>query len=172
MIARAAMTAAAAMQGKAVGRAVITILAIRTALPVGSMRAVAALGLLGLLLRLAAGDERWQTLDVFIFGRLMLWPRRLVRLVVALSLRLVLLARIKRLRFARRERLATDRGLVVAVVISLVGNVAALVAALLVVGLALPKLFLCGGNQAEIMLGVLIIIFGRYGVAGTLRIAS
>jgi hypothetical protein len=155
------------MQGKAVGRAVVTILAVRTALAVGTMRAVAALRLLGLLLRLAAGDERRQTLDVFIIDLLMLRPR----LAVALSLRLMLLARIKRLRFARRERLAADRGLVVAVVISLVGNIAALVAALLVIGLALPKLFLGGGDQAEIMLGVLIVIFGRYGVAGTLRIA-
>jgi len=93
------------------------------------------------------------------------------RLSVALRLRLVLLARIKRLRLARRERFAADRGLVVAVVISVVGNIAALVAALLVIGLALPKLFLGGRDQAEIMLSVLIIIFGRYGVAGTLCIA-
>ena len=149
------------------GETVVTILAVRTALAVGTMRAVAALRLLGLLLRLAAGDERRQTLDVFIIDLLMLRPR----LAVALSLRLMLLARIKRLQFARRERLAADGGLVVAVVISLVGNIAALVAALLVIGLALPKLFLGGGDQAEIMLGVLIVIFGRHGVAGTLRIA-
>ena len=100
MITRATVAPAPPMQGKAVGRAVVTILAVRTALAVGTMRAVAALRLLGLLLRLAAGDERRQTLDVFIIDLLMLRPR----LAVALSLRLMLLARIKRLRFARRER--------------------------------------------------------------------
>ena len=167
MIARSAMAPPPPMQGKSVGRAVVTILAVGAALAIGTVRAVAALRLLRLLLRLAAGDERRQTLDVFVFGRLMLRPR----LSVALRLRLVLLARIKRLRLARRERFAADRGLVVAVVISVVGNIAALVAALLVIGLALPKLFLGGRDQAEIMLSVLIIIFGRYGVAGTLCIA-
>jgi hypothetical protein len=167
MIARAAVAPAPPMQGKAVGRTVITILAVRTALAVGAMRAVAALRLLGLLLRLAAGDERRQALNVFVFARLMLRPR----LVVTLRLRLMLLPRIERLRFARRERLAADGGLVVAVVIPFVGNIAALVAALLVIGLALAELFLGGGDQAEIMLGVLIVIFGRYGVAGTLCIA-
>ena len=57
MIARAAVAPPPPMQGKAVGRAVVTILAVRTALAVGTVRAVAALRLLGLRLRLAAGDE-------------------------------------------------------------------------------------------------------------------
>ena len=93
------------------------------------------------------------------------------RLAVTLSVRLMLLARIKRLRLARRKRLAADRRLLVALVVTLVGHIAALVSALLIVGLALPKLLLGGSNQAEIMFGVLIIIFSRYRIAGTLRIA-
>jgi hypothetical protein len=134
-------------------------------LAVGGMLTVGSLRRCSLLLRLtaAAGDERGQALDVFVVGRLLL--RALTMTVI---LRLVLLARIKRLRFARRKRLA-DRGLVVAVVISFV--VAALVAALLIIGLGLAKLLLGGGDQPEIMLGMLIIVFGRDGVAGTLRIA-
>jgi len=92
-------------------------------------------------------------------------------LAVTLSMRLMLLARIKRLRLTRRERLAADRRLLVALVVTLVGHIAALLTALLIVGLALPKLLLGRSDQAEIMFGVLIIIFGRYRIAGTLRIA-
>jgi len=135
-------------------------------LAVGGMLTVGSLSRCSLLLRLttATGDERGQALDVFVLGRLLL---RALTMTVILRL-LLLLARIKRLRFARRKRLA-DRGLVVAVVISFV--VAALVAARLIIGLGLAKLFLGGGDQPEIMLGMLIIVFGRDGVAGTLRIA-
>src|SRR6516165_6100206 len=95
----------------------------------------------------------------------MLLPR-----LMSLRLRLMLLTRIERLRLARRKRLAADRGLV-AVVVSFVGNITALVAALLIIRLALPKLLLGRSDQAEIMLGMLIIIFCRHGVAGTLRVA-
>ena len=42
---------------------------------------------------------------------------------------------------------------------------------LIVIGVLLAKLFLRGCDQAEIMLGVLIIIFGCDRIAGTLRIA-
>ena len=88
-------------------------------------------------------------------------------------LRLLLFARIERLRLARRERLAADgRLLVVAVVVAVVGSIAALVAALLVIGLALTKLLLRRRDQAKVMLGVLIIIFRRDRVAGALRIAG
>ena len=47
-----------------------------------------------------------------------------------------------------------------------------MLALLLVIGLALAKLFLRGGDQAEIMFGVLIIVFGRDRIAGTLRVAG
>ena len=42
---------------------------------------------------------------------------------------------------------------------------------LIVIGVLLAKLFLRGCDQAEIMLGVLIIIFGCNRIAGTLRVA-
>jgi len=42
---------------------------------------------------------------------------------------------------------------------------------LIVVGVLLAELFLRGGDQAEIVLGVLIVILGRDRVAGTLCIA-
>jgi hypothetical protein len=42
----------------------------------------------------------------------------------------------------------------------------------LVVGVVLPELLLRGGNQAEIMFGVLIKVFGCDRVTGTLRIAG
>ena len=91
-----------------------------------------------------------------------------------LRLRLLLLARIERLRFARRERLAADmRLLVVSVVERVVGRIAAHVARLLLeIGLALAKLFLGGGDQTEIMFGVLVIVFGGDRIAGTLRVAG
>ena len=57
MIARSAMAPPPPMQGKSVGRAVVTILAVGAALAIGTVRAVAALRLLRWLLRLAAGDE-------------------------------------------------------------------------------------------------------------------
>ena len=60
------------------------------------------------------------------------------------------------------------------VIEQVVGNVAAHVAALLLleIRLALAKLFLRGRDQAEIMFGVLVIVFGGDRVAGTLRIAG
>ena len=79
----------------------------------------------------------------------------------------------ERLRFTRRERFAAERGLlIVAIVIAVVGNIAARFAPLLIVGLALAKLLLRGGDQAEIVLGVLIVVFGCDRVAGTLRVTG
>ena len=164
------MPPAPPMQREAVGGAVIAVLPIRTTLAVLTVRAVAALPLLRLRVRLAAGDERGEAFDVFLVGRLVLRARLVV---MRLRLRLVLLARIEGLRFARRKRFAADRGLVVvALVIAVVSDIAALVAALLVIGLALAKLFLRRRDQPEIMLGVLIIILGGNRISGTLRIAG
>ncbi len=42
---------------------------------------------------------------------------------------------------------------------------------IVVVGVLLAELFLRGGDQAKIMFGVLIVIFGRHRVAGALRVA-
>ena len=41
----------------------------------------------------------------------------------------------------------------------------------IVIGVLLAELFLRGGDQAEIMLGVLIVILGRHRIAGALRVA-
>jgi len=146
-------------------------------------------------LRLAAGDEGRQSFDVFVIGRLKaLVPRlvvllRLMRLLVLLRLLMVLrlllmvrrLVRLRLLLLARivglllwRERLAADRRLViVAVVKRVVGVVAALLRLLLIEGrLGLPQVFLCGGDQAEIMLGVLVVVFGRDRIARTLRVTG
>jgi hypothetical protein len=110
--------------------------------------------------------------------RLMLIRLVVLRLVVLrlMLIRLVLLARIERLRLARRERLAGHAGLlVIAVVVTVIGQITAHAAALrllLEIGLGLAQLFLCGGDQAEIMFGVLIIIFGGDRISGTLRVAG
>jgi hypothetical protein len=113
--------------------------------------------------------------------RLMLWLM-LLRLVLLwlvllrlMLLRLILLrlARIE-LRIAWRERLAADMGLlVIAVVVTVIVGIAADVARLLLErGLTLAQLFLGGGDQAEIMFGVLIIIFGGNCVSGALRVTG
>jgi hypothetical protein len=175
-VAAAAMPAPAPVQRETVGRAaVIAVLAVLTIAALAPL--AAALIVLGRRLRLAAGDEGGQALDVAVIGGNGLLPllivlrlRRLLRLIL---LRLVLLlARVKRLRL-RREGLAAHRRLIaLAIVVIVVRGIAAGVAALLlVIGLRLAKLFLRSGDQAEIMLGVLIIIFGGDRVAGALRIA-
>jgi hypothetical protein len=197
MIARPAMTPAPAMQREAIRRTVIAILA--TLLPIRAVRPIRSLGPLPLLrrrLRLAAGDEGRQPFDVFVVGRLeVLLPglvmrlllrillRLLVRLLVVLWLRLLrLLVLLRRLLLAlivglllRRERLAAHgRLVIVAVVKRVVGVIAALLRLLLLIErrLGLPKVFLRGGDQAEIMLGVLVVVFGGDRIAGALRIAG
>ncbi len=188
------MTPASPMQRKAVRRAVIAVRPIAAALAV---RAIAALAVLRrrLLLRLAAGDERRQPFDVaLVFRRHGLLRARLkvlrlrllvllrlimlrlivLRRVVLLRLMVLRLARIERLRLARRERFAHGGLVVIAVVVAVIAEIAARVARLLllVIGLALAKLFLRGGDQAEIMLGVLIIIFRGDRISGALRVAG
>jgi hypothetical protein len=144
-------------------------------------------------LRLAAGDEGRQPFDVFVVGRLevllpglimrlLLRLRILLRLLVVLRLRLLrLLVLLRRLLLAlivglllRRERLAAHgRLVIVAVVKRVVGVIAALLRLLLIERrLGLPKVFLRGGDQAEIMLGVLVVVFGGDRIAGALRIAG
>jgi hypothetical protein len=197
MVARPAMTPAAAMQREAVRRSVVAVLAGLIVLPIRTVRPIRRLGRLPLLrrgLRLAAGDEGRQPFDVFVIARLeVLLPGLVVRLLRLLMrllvlrrllvvlrllrrlvlLRLLLLARIVGL-LLWRERLAAYRRLViVAVVIRVVGVIAALLRLLLIEGgLGLPQVFLRGGDQAEIMLGVLVVVFGRDRIAGTLRVAG
>jgi hypothetical protein len=169
------MSPAPPVQRKAVGRAAvisIPILAILTVL------AVAALAVLRGRLRLAAGDERRQTLDVAIVVRLnvlrtllIVLLRRLLLLRLKLLRLVLLLARIKRLRL-RRERLAAHSRLIAfAVIVVVIRHIAARVALLLVIGLRLAQLFLRGGDQAKIMFGVLIVILRCDRIAGALRVA-
>jgi hypothetical protein len=99
---------------------------------------------------------------------------RLVMLRLVLLRLMVLLLRVERL--LRRVWLTTHLRLVVALVIVVVGEVvvrrAAATRLLLEIRLGLAKLFLRGGDQAEIMLGVLIIIFAGNRIAGALRVAG
>jgi hypothetical protein len=157
------MPPAPPMQRKAVGLAVVAILAV---LPAGRLT------LLGLLL--TAGDEGRQPVDVLFVRRLELLRPRLKLLGLGLRLRLLLFARIERLRFARRKRLAVDHRLVgVAVVVRIVREITARIARLLlIVGLGLPKLLLRRRDQAEIVFGVLVVILGGDGIARTLCITG
>jgi len=171
------MASAAPVQRKAIRRAVVAVLAVRAArsgrpsLAVCTVvGAVAALTLLRLRVWLLApaGDERWQPLDILIVILEVLLAR-----LTMLRLRLLvgLLARIEGL-LARRKRFATHGRLLVVVFVSVVAKIAALIAALrlLIIGLALPKLLLRRGDQAKVMFGVLIVIFGCNRIAGTLRV--
>lgn len=164
----AAVTAPPAMQRKAIRRAIVAVLS-------ASVLPVAALDRLGL--PLAAGNKRRQPVDValaFLWWLLLLQPRLKV-------LRLWLLLRLEMLRlmllFARIEGLGlrriglADLRLFVAVVVAVIGGTGA-ARLLLEVGLGLSQLFLRGGNQAEIMLGMLIVILGGDRISGALRVTG
>ena len=165
----AAMPPASPVQPKAILRSVITVRAI---LP---MRPVVAV--LRLLLRLSAGDERGQAVDVgLVFRtRMLLRPRlklllMLLRLIVLLVV--VLLARIVWLRLAWGERLAADMGLLaIALVVAVIGS-AHLAGLLLIIGLTLPELLLRCSDDTEIVLGVLIVIFRCNRIPGALRVTG
>ena len=153
----AAMPPAAPVQREAILRSVI---AVRAVLPLRPVITVLRL----LMLRLTAGDERRQAVDVALVFRfrMLLRPRLkllLLRLIVLLIV--MLLARMIRLRLARGERFAADMGLLaIAVIVTVIGGGAHLAGwLLLVIGLTLPELLLRRGNDAEIVLGVLIVIF-------------
>jgi hypothetical protein len=181
--------AAAAMQREAVRRTVIAI-SIRA---VGPLAALAVL--LGLLLRLATGDEGRQALDVYLGLLLVVLRARLIlrlRLMLRLTmLRLILLrlellwlellrlmvllfARIEGLLLAWRKRLAGHgRLVIVAVIVAIVRHIAAQVTRLLLeIGRGLTQLLLRGGDQAKVMFGVLIVMLGCDHIAGTLRVAG
>ena len=107
----------------------------------------------------------------------MLRRLRLVVLVRLIMLRLMVLlfARVERLRLRCIGLAAHLRLLGIAVVIAVVREITARVAArllLLVIGLSLTQLLLRGGNQAKIMFGMLVVIFGGDRVAGALRVAG
>jgi hypothetical protein len=167
----AAMAPSPPMQWEAIRRSVIAVGTIGTVLP---MRTIAALPVLRrLMLWLSAGDERGEPFDVAVA----VWPMLLSRLkvlrLVILLLVVVLFARIIRLRLARCERLAADVRLFVVAVVETVVRAAHLAGLLLlVIGLALAELFLRGGDQTEIMLGMLIIILRGNRISGALCVAG
>jgi len=163
------MAAAAAVQRKSVRLAIVAVRAIRRAL---ALRRSLLLWLLA-----AASDERRQAVDVLVIARRHGLRARLEMLRLLLRLRLLLFARIKRLRLTWCERFATAHGLfrftlVVAVIGKIAPHFARLLRLLLVVRLILSKLLLSGGNQPEIMLGVLVIVLRGYRIAGALSIAG
>ena len=166
------MPAEAPMQRKTIRLPVIPV-GVRGAVCRAVYRALALLGRL-LVRGLTAGNERRQAVHLFVIRlRRVLLRARLE--VLGLRLRLLLFARIERLLLARRERLAAHAGLlIISVVERVVGRIATHLAALLLlmVGLALAKLFLRSGDQTEIMFGVLIIILGGNRITRTLGIAG
>ncbi len=134
-----------------------------------------------LLRRLTAGNERRQPFNIAVVLRRVLLRTRLVVLRLVLGLLRLVVLRLRLLRLALVERLclrgvglAAHLRLVVAVIVAVVNGIAAHIAGLLllVIGLVLAKLFLGRGDQAEIMFGVLIIIFGGNWISGALRVAG
>ena len=179
-VSTAAMTSAPAMHAETILATVATVALV-----------VTVLVLPGILLRLAtAGDECRQAADL-----LSTFLASLIRLLLIL-LRLMLRA-VMHLLIARRERLGIARqirlllgftrsvarlvlaheGLAVVIIAvkSLVGVLLAggalLLRLLVVVWILLTELFLRGGNQAEVVLGMLVVVLGRNRIARTLRVA-
>src|SRR5580692_8246682 len=124
MVARPAMSPAAAMQREAIRRTIVAVLARLIVLPIRAVRPIGPLGRLPLLrrrLRLAAGDEGRQPFDVFVIGRLkalvpglvvlLRWLRLLMRLLVLLRLLMVLRLLVRRLMLLRLLLLARIVGL-------------------------------------------------------------
>ena len=152
---------------------------------------VTVLVLAGILLRLTtAGDECRQAADLLSALATLIW-------LLLIRLRLMLRA-VLHLLIARRERLGIARqirlllrftrsvarlvlaheglGVVIIAVKSLVGILLAggallLLRLLVVIWILLSELFLRGGNQAKIVLGMLVVVLGRNRVARTLRVS-
>jgi len=157
---------------------------------------VTVLVLAGILLRLTtAGDERRQAADLL--SALATLIRLLLIRLLLIRLRLMLRA-VLHLLIARRERLGIARqirlllrftrsvarlvlaheglGVVIIAVKSLVGILLAggallLLRLLVVIWILLSELFLRGGNQAKIVLGMLVVVLGRNRIARTLRVS-
>src|ERR1700688_610706 len=165
--------------------------AVRAAAPAREALALAAVESAGAAadLRLRSGDERRQPVDAGIIRnhrlRLRLGLRLELRLRAVLA-RLVLVARliglalalvIARIVVARHERLLLhrDEAGLLAEMRKALALVLAILGGHLVFGtrlrLVLAELFLGGGDQAEIMLGVLIIVLGGDRIAGRARVA-
>ena len=153
---------------------------------------VTVLVLAGILLRLAtAGDECRQAADLLsAFLAALIW---LLLIRLRLMLRAVmhlLIARRERLGIARQIRLLlrftrsvarlvlAHEGLAVVIIavkslvgVLLAGGALLLLRLLVVIWILLSELFLRGGNQAKIVLGMLVVVLGRNRIARTLRVA-
>jgi len=171
--AAAAMPSAPPVQRKPI---LLPVIAIGAVLPMRP--AVAGLSLL--MLWLSAGDEGRQAIDVALVFRtrmrrarleVLLMLLRLILLRLILLLIVMLLARIVGLWLAWGERLPADTRLL-ALVIALIGRAHLAGLLLLVIGLTLPELLLRRGDDPEIVLGVLIIIFRCNRVPGALRVTG
>ena len=104
---------------------------------------------------------------------LLMLLRLVVLRLIVLRLIVVLFARIIGLRLARGERFAADmRLLAIALIVALIGAARLTTGLLLVIGLTLPELLLRRGDETEIVLGVLVIIFRCNRIAGALRVTS
>jgi hypothetical protein len=169
------MATAPAMQREAVALAVVAVL------PVALMPRLPWLPLLGLM-RLSAGNEGWQPVDVATAfgGHCALLRAGLMRLVL-----LVLLALRERLgvtrqvglRLARAEGLFAPQSRLRAVVVAVLEGVVARPDRHFVLwtgqmGVGLAELLLRRRDQTIIMFGMLVVIFGRDGITGGLRIAG
>jgi len=171
---RTAMPPTPAVQREAVGLVIVAVLIV-TLLPRTALVRLLALRWLvaGLL---AAGDKRWQPIDIaaaIVAAALLLGWSRYVLLVLRIRLRL---GRQKRLRLARAEgrhsgvhpRLLPE--VLVAIIIE--RFVAGVVVRARKVRIVLAKLFLRRGDQPEIMLGMLVIVFRRYRITGRVRVTG
>jgi hypothetical protein len=196
VIARTAVPAPAAMQREAVGLTfvAIAIAAVLAARGLAVRTTIRALTRLRRILRLwrvlTTGDERWQSVDavVVVLRKILLRPRLKIlllrRLLIILLLRILLrllLRWVERLLLqCRRVWLAAYARRIVAVVVKrFVTAVTARLTRLSLLRLllikrrlGLPQVFLRGGDQAEIMFGVLIVAFRGDRIAGALRVTS
>ena len=165
----AAMTTAPAMQRETVGLIVVSVRPLRSLIVLR-------------LRRVAAGDEGRQPIDVARAFRCIRGPRaRLLRLrLLVLWIRLRV-ARDVGLRLARAERLVARTHPRLAVVVAVLERIIARVAGVVVrpdvsigpiaLRVALAELLLRGGNQAEIMFGMLIVVLCGNRIARTLGVA-
>ncbi len=144
-------------------------------------------------LRLRPGDEGRQAIDADVIrdDRLRLWLRlklrlrtmfamagvfaglmlvaRLIGLPLALVVALIVVARHERLLLHRHEAgLLAEMRKIFALVVTVLRGRFSLGARL---WLVLTELILGGGDQAEIMFGMLIVILGGYRIAGRARVA-
>jgi hypothetical protein len=178
-VSTAAMTSAPAMHAETILATVALV--------------VTVLVLAGIRLRLAtAGDECRQAADLL--STFLTTLIRLLLILLRLMLRAVmhlLIARRERLGIARQIRLLlgfarsvarlvlAHEGLAVVIIaveslvcVLLTGGALLLrLRLLVVVWILLTELFLRGGNQAKVVLGMLVVVLGRNRIARTLRVA-